>query len=545
MILSTSELVPVANIAGIQARVVRARTPPYSYVRRVEDERLERPLIPRTPALINPRDPSRLLLAVGEVQEVSPRSTTVLSTPFLQTFDIAYNHNISRQALTRTNVTNKLISPNAHRICQAVVTHIQISYDGMWLVTVDDWLPPKRDIEFLGRINVDGERRRRREVYLKFWQWKKSDESWELVTRIDAPHAMAGENYGAGRVLSLASDSSSLAFSTIGEDGIVQIWCPRSRKRDGIVVRGADGEPLYTWSCQRQIPLGSTELCDARPVPQIPKHACLAFSEDGSLLAAAISEDGVIHLIDPLAGTIRTSHPTMYRGELIGFAFLAQYFIILSEDLRVYDLVLNEQKYIVSLDDTNALLSLGQKVEMMHLTVDQLSRTFAVALPRIVEGKSIAGADTNIMVYQPEHAEPIYTKALPSLVTAFIPAISSAGYIVLDAAAEITTVSPKASQTLISIAKPMVELRLDIRTEEQPMLDLLQLADNAEVDDIEIDGANISSSFGTEDDGPPAVSQYQLTSIFDIGPSFTLPPIEELFYKVAGLLSSKSTTKVS
>jgi NET1-associated nuclear protein 1 (U3 small nucleolar RNA-associated protein 17) len=91
----------------------------------------------------------------------------------------------------------------------------------------------------------------------------------------------------------------------------------------------------------------------------------------------------------------------------------------------------------------------------------------------------------------------------------------------------------------------MVELRLDIRTEERPTLNLMQLADSAEeTEGVEIGNAIDKSAAmrlnATEDDdGPAVVSQHQLTSIFDIGPSFTLPPIEELFYQVAGLFSSK------
>ena len=42
-----------------------------------------------------------------------------------------------------------------------------------------------------------------------------------------------------------------------------------------------------------------------------------------------------------------------------------------------------------------------------------------------------------------------------------------------------------------------------------------------------------------EGDGAPVVAQQQLTNIFDVGPSFALPPIEEMFYQVAGLFSVK------
>ena len=151
---------------------------------------------------------------------------------------------------------------------------------------------------------------------------------------------------------------------------MVQIWRPRTRKRDSVIVRGQDGEPLCIWSCQRQVSLGTAELDDDAMTSgeQIPAHGCLAFSEDGSVLAAAISgrEDGLLHIIDPCTSMIRSSHPVMYQGDLVSMAFLAQYIIILADDLRVYDLVLDEQKYAITLGDVKSLLSSKQKTEMMR-----------------------------------------------------------------------------------------------------------------------------------------------------------------------------------
>jgi NET1-associated nuclear protein 1 (U3 small nucleolar RNA-associated protein 17) len=557
MILSTSELVPTAYFAGIQAHVIGGPNPD-SLVRRLENEGSERPLIPHTPAVINPARPETLLLAVGEIQEIWPTSARNFSAPFLQTFDIASNHSVSRQAITRTNITNKNIAPSAHPISEPVITHIQISHDGTWLATVDEWLLPKHDVEFLGHsgMNLEDEQRRRREVYLKFWQWNKSNESWGLVSRIDAPHTLAFEKYGAGRVLALTADFSSHTFSTLGEDGIVQIWRPRTRKRDGVIVRGGDGEALCNWHCHRQVSLGMVVSDDdvAGYRESMPSHGSLAFSEDSSLLAAAISgnEDGLIHLIDPTNGTVQSSRGLMYRGDLISLAFSAQYLIILSDELRVWNLVLDELNYGITLGDAQNILFLEQKAEMMHLAVDPTSHTFAIALPcskgwELDEKKyddTLSHVYSEVAVFDPEKPDPVYMQRLPSIVTALLPAISSPGYIVLDAAAEISTISPKATQTLTSTAKPIVELRLDIRngSEETPAVDLMQAVD-AEADaEIEEESATVPAP-DDDDDGPPVVTSHQLSQVLDVGPSFALPPIEELFYAVAGLLSRKPKLK--
>jgi NET1-associated nuclear protein 1 (U3 small nucleolar RNA-associated protein 17) len=567
MVLSTSELVPIAYIAGIQAHII-GRPNPDSLVQRFEDKEFGRPFIPRTVAVINPARPETLLLAVGEVQEIVPGLARVNSTPFLQTFDIASNHNVSRQAITRTNTTNKNIAPSAHSISEPVITQMQIGHDGAWLATVDEWLPPKHDVEFLGHsgMNLEDEQRRRREVYLKFWQWNKTDESWGLVSRIDAPHTLAFEKYGAGRVLALTADPGSHTFSTLGEDGVVQIWRPRKRKRDGVFVRGADGEPLYNWHCQRYVSLGTMVWDDdvAGDREAMPSHGSLAFSKDGSLLAAAISghEDGLVHLIDPVSGKIQSSRSRMYRGDLISLAFSAQYLVILSDELRVWDLVLDELKYGVTLGDAQNLLFLEQRAEMMHLVVDHNSHTFAVALPCSKGWKpdekkyddTLSKAYSEVAVFDPQKPTPVYTQRLPSLVTALLPAISSPGYIILDATAEITTISPKATQTLTSMAKSIVELRLDIRggSEEASAVDLMQAVDteadveaDAEIEDesATVPAPDLKDQDDDDDDGPPVVTSHQLSQVLDIGPSFALPPIEELFYAVAGLFSTKPKPK--
>jgi NET1-associated nuclear protein 1 (U3 small nucleolar RNA-associated protein 17) len=95
----------------------------------------------------------------------------------------------------------------------------------------------------------------------------------------------------------------------------------------------------------------------------------------------------------------------------------------------------------------------------------------------------------------------------------------------------------------------MAELRLDIRngSEEALAADLMQIVDDEA--DIEIEEESTAlpdldiEDRDDDDDGPSVVTSHQLSQILDIGPSFALPPIEELFYAVAGLLSNKSKAK--
>lgn len=552
MILSTTELKPTASMSGLQAQVIRDSVSLDARVSRVKDEEREGILVQRAPAVINPLQPSHLLLAVGENQEIDPLSKQILSTPYLQTFDVASSHNISRQALSRTNITNINVGPNAHRISEPQVTHMQISHDGLWLATVDEWLPPRRDLEYLGHStnNLADEQRKRREVYLKFWQWSKTAETWELVSRVDAPHTMAPENCGAGRIFDLVVDPSSHAFSTIGEDSTVRIWRPKTRTRDGIAVRGKDGEALVSWSCRGEValpkPVSEVEVT-IPAAPQRPDHGCLAFSEDGSVLAAALTggPDAVIHLVDPSVGAVKFSRPTSYTGDIVRMAIVSQYLVTVADEVRVYDIVSNELQYGIKLGSRQLALTLEQKAEMIHLKVDRQSKTFAVVLPckgRDKEGVHIAGTlagvYSQIAVFDAARVTPLMAQSLPHLITSLVPSATSPGYVAIDAVAEITTITPKASQASAVMAHSVVDLGLEAVVEE-PAVGLMQLVEEAQAEEDEEMADVEAIEEDADDDGAPVVSQQQLANIFDIGPSFALPPIEEMFYQVAGLFSAK------
>lgn len=549
IVLSTAELTPITSISGIQAQVIRDTASMDARVSRVQEEERDDVLVQRTPAVVNPTDPTRLLLAVGENQEIDPLSKQILHTPYLQTFNLANSHNISRQALSRTNVTNINVAPSAHKLSEPQITHMQISGDGSWLATVDEWLPPRKDLEALGYSadNLPAEQRKRREVYLKFWEWSQTNQVWELVSRIDAPHTLYPENTGAGRVLDLKADASSHTFSTIGEDNTVRIWRPKVRTRDGVIVRGQDNQALCNWTCQGTVVLPKAVAeDDTVATSQRPEHGVVAFSEDGSVLAAALagSEDAVVHLIDPLVGTLKYSRPSSYAGDIVSMAILRQYLIIVSDELRVYDIVSNELQYGIELGKAQLRFSLQQKVEMTHLAIDAPGKTFAIALP-IPTQSSLVGIHSQIAIFDPTRAALLSARTLPHLITALIPSIHTQGYLTIDSTAEICTYTPKAAQAKELNAHSMADLGISVKMavdSEEPAPGLMELVEEAQAEDTEMEDADemmIDAEELEEGDGAPVVSQQQLTNVFDIGPAFALPPIEEMFYQVSGLFSVK------
>ncbi|PBP25928.1 WD domain-containing protein [Diplocarpon rosae] len=543
MILSTSELKPTFNISGIQASVVESEPSIESQVERLEEATWKHPLVQRTPAVIMPTDPSRLLLGVGQSQEVRARKPNIMSNPFLQTLDLGTGHSLSRQALARTNITSVNAAPGIQRITEPRVIHIKISHDGDWLATIDEWSPPPRESPLLKRQDKElVERQLKREVFLKFWQWNKEGDTWELVTRVDSPHTNGIDLGAAGRVVGLAVDPSSLRFSTIGEDGFVRIWATKTRKRDGVVVRGKDDKPLKNWNCELAISLGKVDLLDGVDMPA--PSGCVAFSEDGSVLAAACNiNNGLVYFLEPDTGAIRSSQTGLFEREIVGMEFLGQDLITLSDKLIVFDLVSEEVRLTITASVATKSLATKQKQEMMHLAVDPKSRTFAVSLPCIRNSGTLHSARSELAVFHQDTREPQLKEVFETLITALLPAISTEGFLVLDTAAEIYTVLKKGTQGVTTLAQSTSALQLDAPEEEA---DHLMHIDDEEGDDVEeypTPAATLDGEDGDDDNETPVVAQQKLAEIFNIGPAFALPPMEEIFYQVADLFSIKPLRK--
>jgi NET1-associated nuclear protein 1 (U3 small nucleolar RNA-associated protein 17) len=241
------------------------------------------------------------------------------------------------------------------------------------------------------------------------------------------------------------------------------------------------------------------------------------------------------------------SQSGLFEGNIVKIDFVGQDLITLSDKLLVYDLVSNEIRFGISLRREVAELSMEQKQQMMHLAVDQKSRTFSIALPikawNNEQATSLQHRHSELFVFHQDKARPQLKETFPSIVTALLPAVDSEGYLVLDATAEIRTVHKKGSQVLTTLAQSTSALQLDDELQESAGL-LRLVEDVEEVEEIEEDqlptpAATQDGNEDDDDDETPVVTQQKLSEVFDIGPSFALPPLEEMFYQVAGLFSSK------
>ena len=539
MVLSTTELQPTTSISGIQVPTSAKPLVALPQITTVDSLSQESTTfrLNRLPSVVNPVNPGQLLLAVPTSSCARLSSTVNPNAAQLQTLDIATAHQVSRQALARTNVTVRNMGPEANMIEEPCVRHMQVSCDGQWLATVDEWQPPKRDIAHLAfdDQSTAQELDIQLEVHLKFWSWNIDLRTWELVARIDNPHpGDATTPRSIGKVLDLVSDPSSVGFATIADDNTVRIWTPRMRYRNGVQVRGKDGKNLTNWSCSHIVPL----VREAAAIIENSEHltACLAYSQDGSLLAAGSSNSASkIHLIDMDSGKVRYTRTGLFTGRLMGLGMVDRYMIMLSNELGVWDLVDDELHYGLSVKSYG--LSAVKETASTHLVVHPRNHTFAIALPAIGHSsKSTTKLGSKIAVFDPENPTPLFVTTLRHTVISLLPATERKGYYAIDSAAEVRVLTPIAQSDMAPLPAPAIE--------DVPLAGLENIYGAAkgtnDAEDIPLDtkAQTLDAAFMIEEDGDTPVFRHEdLAGIFDIGPSFTLPPVVDLFEQVAALCS--------
>lgn len=537
MVISTAEMKPTSYVSGLQSLVFTEMPPKGSSVRRVWQtiEDLSRPL----PAVIDPADPSRMLLCVGNGQQAS-LTGRFPSVPLIQTFDLTSFQSIAKQPLSRTNPTDANLGSRGYPVTEPTVAHLALSRDATWLASVDEWQPPRRD---LGNAAEDGAfagewSRDRREIHLKFWRANAEQNTFELVTRVNEAHF----TNRAEPVFDLAADPNSARFATVGDDGVARLWTPKVRQRDGLTSAGSDGQPLSSWSCTRAITLGEnggpqddTVLSES---PSINRSGALVFSEDSSTLFVAFggAGEGVVYIIDIESGEIRDVLHGMINGDVRSIHVLSSCVIVVSKDLKVYDIVTDELRYGIHLksESHGALLQ-------THVAVDPQSQTFALAVPhfRGKNRKIEKGVCSDLAVFSLDDSQPLLMEDFPSLITNLLPAVSMPGFIAIDSAAQVWSVMEGTQTT--SLAQPLADLHLDMEEVDGNATNgvVLLEGDAGDESDAEQDDED-RMDLDTDEVHQAVIAPQRLTDIFDAAPAFAMPPIEDIFYQVTGLLSTKS-----
>jgi len=530
VVLSTTELEAKTHIVGVQSRRVDLQ-------QQFQDRnatRLNYDIFHPVPMAINPAAPNEVLLAVPSSQ---PRykNDSRQPEPYLQTFDLANHRAKTRQALTRNHATEPNVAPEGDRIKEPDTRLIQISHDGEWLATVDEWVPPVSDTSFLNEgvpEFKEEERLNRREVYLKFWRRSEQHDQWKLESRIDAPHFFE-DVCSHGRVFDLVADPSGTGFATVGEDHVVRIWRPKTRRSDGVVVRGADKKGLVTWLLDRCTTISDhLDVLEGSQQPLHPLTSRLAFSTDGSVLAVATSwasdsDLGVTHLIDTHSATIQRSMTEVDVTALSGLGFVGQYLVFVAGSLTVWDMVLDELVYCVPIHTPS--IGRTERIPLIRFAVNDADNTFAIALPQFK--KKAASASTarqitsTLAIYDPNHSAPIWTNTSP-ITLALAARKGERGYIALDSVSCIMAISPTSSG--LQLLTPPPEEKAELRT-------AYEVEDVDETADSRIGPITLTEDLSQDlNEDAVVFNAQQLQDVLDHGP--VPPPPQGLFSAVLALV---------
>lgn len=537
MIVSTSELQPTFSVAGIQLPAKRMAGIQLPFFPTVDGP--TQGCVPKTktrfPAVVNPLNPRQLLLAVPS-STTSGLITKSQKSCYLQTFDILSAHQISKQVLTRTKDTIINIGPELNQIEEPDVIHMQISHDARWLATIDEWVPPESDLTILA-FNTQREAEEqlsRREVYMKIWRWDSQSKRWELSSRIDKPHSTS-----MGTILDLASDPSSAGFATIGDDYTLRIWKPSVRHRNGRELSGPDGKTLTNWRCRSVTHL--EEYGYDRKVNQ--SGAKLAYSLDGSIIATGycFSSSSTIYLVNVSAGTVIRTLSNLYTGPLIGLGILQNFLIILSNQLRVWDLVAEEDSFAFKLQTYG--LDAQKRLNSTQLAMNASAGTFAVSLPEQTQSSRTTRLKSRVIVFDPKFPQPLHEAATQNPTTLLLPTREGSGYFIVDDAAEVSVLSSRLVIPTLP-EQPSSEEAAFFRGLENifgtgalPKQKETATSDSEVVSKAAVPPSRLLAM--PKDDQGVSVSLDKLVELFDTGSPFTLPPITELFGQVASLFSKK------
>ncbi|KAK2747289.1 hypothetical protein FQN57_002187 [Myotisia sp. PD_48] len=522
MVLSTSELQPIASVIGLQIPEWHGSSK--SVGNNAHHSR-------RIPAIPHPLYTDYILLPV--TASLKQRKS---AASFLQTFDMRSSQQVYRQAMTRTNVSVLNTGPQGTQLTTPDMYLVQITSDGQWLATVDEWAQYQEDADILYTQSEHDSRQLSRDIHLKFWHWDEHSAEWGLVSRINSPHLSAAGD--AVAILDVAVHPSTHMFATIGKDGIVRIWVPDSKVRNG----GSQTDKhaaARSWRCSHAVLLEKPSPTQDS-IAQL--SASLSFSEDGSIVSACWSIDsnpGTVYLIDPGMGQIHLNRDGLYTGMLQGSGFLNRYLIILADNLTVWDTVTDRIMSCVAPRHDGSSESDAAGLPSL-LAVNPRSQTFATCfsynskpLTRKASKKSNE-SPFRLVLFNIESPEPISQFDLKNQPLTVVPDLKSGEYTVIDSAAQVM----RATSGVSAITRESTEPALPLQTTGlENIFGSSRLLPSVSAKQPKPDD-QILSAVVMGEEGKAA--QRGLTDIFDIGPSFTLPAVDKLFQNVVDIFSSKA-----
>lgn len=485
MVLSTSDLKPFASISSL---AFATSTAPY---------------LPdlAVPAVLHPQHSDRLLMAYS-LQSLNPGlRATEKTANMLQTYDISAQLQLNRQALARNLVSIVNIGPGGQPLHEPEVTHLDISHDGDWLVTVDQWTPPAADMnELYLRKGEQGNRKLLSECFLRFWSNNGATESWQLNTRIDDPAS------GGKDILAIVSSPFRQQVAIADGNYHVKFYSPKARVRNGVPVT-AEGKQLYTWTCDHDI-----SLQEAAQLSK-PKSASLTFSADGSIIAACwgtASTNSCIHLIETKTATTIASLPDIMSNGKPNLAFCGKYMLALSTRFLVYDTITAQTTFSVDIDET---FNIGKS----RMAVNKRSGTVAVAVSsRDVQKPS------QLLLLDVSTQKIVLEKAVEGQVRILLAEPDRGGFSIVNGEGQSLKVSAPGSESTVLVAHQQIAEKEIVRSSIENVF-------GAGRKQIEVVAAG--------DQPLEASLEASLENVFSIETSARAPGAADLFSSVARLVS--------
>jgi len=589
MVMSTSELTPTSNIAGIQSMAFSSLIAPKPKLDTVSSQRRQGSQgKDRVVAVINPRDVSQLLIVVSSSQ-TEVEDSQYGAAPYLQMYDINNGRQSGRQALTRTNATDTNLAPGGERIREPDMKLVAVTPNGKWMATVEEWAPPLPDVQDItSKDDMDQELNRLYDTKLKIWTWHERDGVWMMNSRIDSPHSLADSSM---RILDMVVDPSGSRFATIGADSVVKLWTPRHLTSTGRAIKGEAKEsashaadPSTWWSLDLIIPLENSYEEEPLQVTR-PTRAKLAFSADGSVLAAyeyfgTDDAGGLIHFIDPEQGLITATRSGLYSGPdgihqlgITGHHLIcvgrstALVWDITNFDLRAEHRLQADNKTTEALskqavlaDSTLKKRKTFQLRPSPQLAIDRASGTFAIATAAEINDaprsdlNPLLNYNTKLHIFSAtDDFRCMHRANLQRLTMAILPAgamsqgigaigsSESKGYVILNSAAEVRQVRPDAAGRAKNLP-PVIDAEDNINTDaaapEEPvsLLEMELDEDDSELEDSQ--DQDVSALLIKDEDDRVVVRPQELAQLFDYS-SHAMPSMKDLFSSVRNMFSGR------
>ena len=524
MVISTQELQPTVNIPGIIL--------PSPTLKGLDDGISSqatswRRTMSRRPAVaVSKSQAPQILLAVPATVSRNRSSESSYSSSYLQTIDARSGTQLAKQALTRTKVTDRNIGPDRLVIDDPNVVLLQVSCDGRWLATVEEWSPPVKDLDHVGGENeqLAMNQANHLETSLRFWAWSEDKLLWELVTKVHRPYSSVKElEYSNGTVLDLVSDPSLASFVTLGDDYTLKVWKSKPRYRNNIPIKDIQGRSLMNWSCRKIIHLPPTSPM----LEEITSRICI--SRDGSILAVGQSTlvDSTIYTVDLRSSRVLSVRADMFVGSVRDVSILDQYLVILADQVLVWNLVTDQLSWTLNLNKFFTTVPLSYA---WHLAVDLASNSFAISLP---ETKDRRTPKSCVAIFHATSPRPLHVAEVRERVIALVSAHQIKGFMALDKAALLHAIVPSHRMHI----SEEVESKIQESADDEPALQGIDaIYGKRSIQDREEDGA----SQPLDDDiarGSKFIRQQHLSELFNYTQPFALPPVKTLFEQVAGLVA--------